>query len=249
MGRLTGREFRRMALRANLLQATWNYERQQGLGWAWCLKPALERLYPDAATRRTRLVEHTAYFNTEPTLASFAIGAVAALEEQRAAGAGPDAEAVARVKGVLGAALAALGDRLFWFTLRPFTACLGVALAACGSRWGALVFWVCYNLLHLGLRGFGVERGYRAGPEVLGGSLRARLEGVTRLLCIAGAALVGVVVAILLVPAGEPRSLVFEAALGGGLAVGILAAQRARPSPTQWALGVGVLCLGAAWFR
>jgi mannose/fructose/N-acetylgalactosamine-specific phosphotransferase system component IID len=249
MDRLTGREFWRMALRANLLQATWNYERQQGLGWAFCLRPALERLYPDAETRRARLAEHTAYFNTEPTLASFALGAVAALEEQRAAGGEPDADAVGRVKNVLGSALAALGDRLFWFTLRPFAACLGVALAASGSRWGALVFWVCYNLLHLGLRGFGVERGYRAGPEVLGGSLRGRLEGVTRLLCITGTALVGVVVAILLVPTGEPRGLVFQVALAGGLTVGLVTAQRARPSPTQWALGVGVLCLTAAWLR
>ena len=30
-------------LRAALLQATWNYERQQGLGWAWALKPALDK--------------------------------------------------------------------------------------------------------------------------------------------------------------------------------------------------------------
>jgi len=42
----------RMALRANLLQSTWNYERQQGIGWAFALQPALTALYRDAATRR-----------------------------------------------------------------------------------------------------------------------------------------------------------------------------------------------------
>src|SRR5262249_24018216 len=56
---------RTMALRTMCLQATWNYERQQGVGWAWALAPALERLYPDAATRSERLAEHTAYFNTQ----------------------------------------------------------------------------------------------------------------------------------------------------------------------------------------
>ena len=40
-----------IALRANLLQATWNFERQQGIGWAYALQPALEKLYPDAAPK------------------------------------------------------------------------------------------------------------------------------------------------------------------------------------------------------
>ena len=35
-----------IGLRANLLQATWNFERQQGIGWAYALLPALKRLYP-----------------------------------------------------------------------------------------------------------------------------------------------------------------------------------------------------------
>ena len=69
----------RMALRANLLQATWNFERQQGVGWVYALQPALEALYRDPAERRERLAEHTAYFNTQPTLASLALGAVAQL--------------------------------------------------------------------------------------------------------------------------------------------------------------------------
>ena len=52
MGKLTGSDIARAALRTPLLQATWNYERQQGLGWAFCFQPLLERLYPDAETRR-----------------------------------------------------------------------------------------------------------------------------------------------------------------------------------------------------
>ena len=60
MGRLAGSVLRRMAARALFLQAAFNYERQQGLGWAWALQPALERLYPDAAERCERLAGHTA---------------------------------------------------------------------------------------------------------------------------------------------------------------------------------------------
>ena len=249
MTRLKGSDLRQVALRTPLLQATWNYERQQGLGWAWCLKPVLDRLYPDAEQRRARLAEHTAYFNTQPTLASLVLGVVAGLEERRADGEGPDAGGVSRVKGVLGSALAALGDRLFWSTLRPFAACLGVLFALRGSWLGAVVFLACYNVLHLGLRWRGVAWGYREGPDVLGEPLRRRLESTVRRLSLIGSGLVGVLVAALLVPGGQPRSLTFQTTLVAGLLFGLLAALRARPSPTQWALGLGALCLAATWMR
>jgi PTS system mannose-specific IID component len=237
----------RVAWRTMFLQATWNYERQQGLGWAWAFQPVLERLYPDAAQRRERLAEHTAYFNTQPTLASLALGAAAGLEEQRAAGTGPDADGMARVKGVLGAALAALGDRLFWFTLRPFAAALGVLMAVGGSPWGALVLWLCYDSLHLTLRFAGVGMGYRAGPAVLSGALRDRLEGLVRRVAVLGCGVLGILVATLLMPPGGVRMLAWQASLLAGLLFGAIAALRSRPSPTQWGLGLGALCLVAAW--
>ena len=43
MPRLKGMDLTRIGLRASLLQATWNYERQQGLGWAFSIQPALTR--------------------------------------------------------------------------------------------------------------------------------------------------------------------------------------------------------------
>ncbi len=246
---LRRRDLWRMALRAALLQATFNYERQQGIGWAWALEPALARFYPDPALRRERLAEHTAYFNTQPTLASLALGAVARLEERRAAGEGPDAEAIARVKSVLGSSAAALGDPLFWFTLRPFAAGLGVLLAPAGPVQGALALWLCYNIVHLGVRMLGVGWGYRLGPAVLGDPLRHRLTLLTRWLGVLGAGLTGVIVATMLVPGGVPRPIVFQVCLLAGLGVGLVGAQRGRPSPTEWALGVGALCLLSTVFH
>jgi len=249
MGRLKSRDLARIALRSLFLQATFNYERQQGLGWAWALQPALERLYPDPTEFRERLAEHTAYFNTQPTLASLALGAVAALEEGRAAGEGPDAAAVARIKSVLGSSLAALGDRLFWFTLRPFAALLGVLVALGGSWLGAVALWVCYNLFHLGVRFLGVGWGYRAGTAVLDLAQRRRFERLTGTIALLGTMLVGATTAWLLVPGGEPRPLVFQVVFAAGLGLGLVAAARPRPSPTEWALGVGALCVAATWFR
>lgn len=245
--RLTPGDLARMARRTLLLQATFNYERQQGLGWAWAMEPALERFYPDPAARRARLADHTAYFNTQPTLASLALGAVAGLEEARAEVGAPGADGIARARDVLGASLAALGDRLYWFTLRPFAACLGVLLAMVHGAWGAWALWLSYNVLHLGVRFGGVAWGYRAGPSVMGDALRRRITTLVTALCVLGCITIGAVVAWLLVPYGQPRPLAWQAALAAGMGVGLVAAQRPRPSPTEWAIGAGVLCLAAVW--
>jgi PTS system mannose-specific IID component len=236
-----------VGLRANLLQAAWNFERQQGLGWAYALKPALRRLYPDAATRLDRLAEHTAYFNTQPTLASLALGAAIAAEEDRAAGSG-DAAGMARLKSALGSTLAAAGDRLFWFSLRPLAAAVGVLLALVHPQqaWGAAALWCLYALPHLGMRFAGVLVGYDVGPGVLGGAFRARLEGAVRWLAVVGCAVLGVAFAWSLAPGGEPRPIAVQSALAGGLGMGLLTAQRARPSPTRWALVLGIVGLALA---
>ena len=126
---------------------------------------------------------------------------------------------------------------------------MGLVFAISGRWFGALAMWACYNWIHLGLRFAGVEWGYREGPDVLGTPLRARLEELVRGLSALGAALVGLIVATVLVPGGEPRPMVFQAALAGGLVLGMLTAQRARPSPTEWALGIGMLCIVAGWMR
>jgi len=160
-----------------------------------------------------------------------------------------DGATVARVKSALGAALASLGDRLFWFTLRPFAACLGVLFAVAGSPFGAVALWASYNAVHLALRLGGVGLGHRQGPAVLGGGLRERLESLVRRVGLLGCAVVGILVAALLAPGGEPAGLAFQATFVGGLLFGMLAALRSRPSPTQWALGLGALCLVAGFLR
>jgi mannose PTS system EIID component len=246
---LRGLDLVRMALRTSLLQATWNYERQQGIGWAYAIAPALERLLPDAAARRERLAEHTAYFNTQPTMASLALGVVAGLEERRAAGGGPDADSVAHTKAVLGSALAALGDRLFWFTLRPFAAVFGVLIALMWGWPGAVALWVCYNMVHLGLRFAGIGWGYAHGPAAVGETFRRRIGGLVWGLQLAGTVVIGATVAWVLAPAGQPLPIVQQVAAGAGLLLGLLGAQRARPSPTEWALGLGVACIVVTWIR
>ncbi|MGH7741396.1 MAG: PTS system mannose/fructose/sorbose family transporter subunit IID, partial [Candidatus Eiseniibacteriota bacterium] len=249
MAQLRSWDLFRMALRALLLQATWNYERQQGVGWAYSLEPALERLIPEKDARCARLAEHTGYFNTQPTLASVALGVAASLEERRVAGAPIDAAAMARVKNALGSSLAATGDRLFWLTLRPLAACLGALLAFGSLLRGAVAFWLCYNVFHLTIRFLGVGWGYQGGPEILSTRLRARLEQLTEWAGLAGCVVLGILNAELIASGGTPRPLVFQLVLLAGIGIGFVVAQRPRPSATEWALGAAVLCLAAGWAR
>src|SRR5262249_61523597 len=168
------------------------------------LAPALRVLYPESGERLERLAEHTAYFNTRPTLAAIALGAAVRVEEDPSAGGGGDAASMARLKSALGSTLAALGDRLFWFSLRPFAAAVGVLLGMVhpSHGWGALSLWLVYSVPHLTMRFGGVRWGYAAGPAVLSGAFRERLETALRWLALLGVVVVGVGLAWARAPAG-----------------------------------------------
>ena len=64
--RLNGATLFAMGLRANLLQAAWNFERQQGLGWAHALAPAL-RHKSSAISSSRRLIWRMVLASGEPT--------------------------------------------------------------------------------------------------------------------------------------------------------------------------------------
>ncbi len=144
-----------------LLQASWNFERLQGLGFFYALLPALKKLY-----RREQLEqfgkEHMAYFNTHPYLAPSVAGAVLKLEEERQKG-GEEQVAASDFKEMVAAPYAAIGDALFWGGLRPLAAGVALFLAAKGILWAPLVFLLLFNLVPCWFRTVGFVRGYRQG--------------------------------------------------------------------------------------
>lgn len=160
-------ERRRIALRSALLQAVWNYETLQGVGFAWALLPGLTRLYPDSSTRRDRLLAHLELFNTNPYLAPIAMGVVLRLEREVARGVAGAEARVRRLVGALGGTLGALGDDLVWAGWRP---ALGAAAAtvtlASGSWWPVVGYWLAYNALTQGIRFQGLGAGYASGAGI-----------------------------------------------------------------------------------
>ncbi|MDD2772079.1 MAG: PTS system mannose/fructose/sorbose family transporter subunit IID [Elusimicrobiales bacterium] len=118
--KLRGEIFRR----SFMVQACWNFEKLQNVGFAWAIYPALRVLYKGRELGES-VRRHLEIFNTQPFMASFALGVTVKMEEERAAlepaRAQAAAERISEIKAALAPPLAAIGDKLFWSTLRPFT--------------------------------------------------------------------------------------------------------------------------------
>ena len=174
--RLRALDFARMTSRSFYLQALFAPERQQGPGFAFALLPAIRRLYAGARERGSALARHTGFFGTHPVLAGYVLGVAALLETRRARGIPVGDAAIEDAKRSLASPLAALGDPLFWVTLRPLAGLvgiLGLTLVPLADRVGPdlrvlvcpLLALLTYNAVALNHRLFGVRRGYALADE------------------------------------------------------------------------------------
>jgi mannose/fructose/N-acetylgalactosamine-specific phosphotransferase system component IID len=138
----------------------------QSIGFAYAIEPVLRRFYPDPAAYELRLRLHMEYFNTQPYLASYILGAVIRIEEDRVSGLTADGD-VSGLKTALMAPLGALGDSFFWGALKPLAAVVAVALLMTGYWWAPLLFLVFYNVWHVGLRAGMLFWGYQSGGDAV----------------------------------------------------------------------------------
>ena len=148
-------------LRLMFLQASWNFERHQGLGFFYALLPGLKKLYSgqqllDVSKR------YVGYFNTHPYLTPLVAGAVLKLEEELASGNAPPVD-IDDFKEIVAAPYAAIGDALFWGGMRPLAAGLGLFFAIKGLLWAPVVFLALFNIVPFWFRGVFFLRGYRQG--------------------------------------------------------------------------------------
>ena len=186
----------RMFWRSQFHQASWNYERMQGMGYLYTMEPALDYLYTDAGIRCDRKRQHLEFFNTQPYVANLVIGMNLALEERLSAGQSAFARLVQSVKlGMMGP-LAGVGDSLFWGTIRPLLGSLGATLALRGNIMGPLLFFVSWNVIRLitrwGLLFYGYQFGLKMVHAIATGFLRQLNEGAA----IVGLFVMGALVAV-----------------------------------------------------
>jgi PTS system mannose-specific IID component len=237
--------------RAFLLQASWSFERMQSLGFCYAIEPVLRKLYPDQAEYEARLRLHLDYFNTQPYLASFILGATIRLEQDRASGRNSAAD-VPGLKAALMSPLGALGDSFFWGSLKPFAAVVAAALLITGSWWAPLLFLLIYNSWHVGLRAAVLFWGYTSGGDAVELMARYRFTKMAKLFKVMSLSVLGGILGALPVWRPELRPalnipVMLMALSGLALTVVLVAIARKGGSPIKLMLGLAACCLVLAY--
>ncbi|SKC89404.1 PTS system mannose/fructose/sorbose family transporter subunit IID [Maledivibacter halophilus] len=159
--------YREIFLSSFLLEASYNYERQQSLGFAIGMWPAIKRFYKTKKDRAEALVRHLAIFNTTPHIVTSITGVATAMEEQASKDKNFDVGTINSVKVGLMGPLAGIGDSLFWGTLRVIAVGIGLSLANEGNLLGPILFLLLFNIPHLLVRYYGGVFGYKLGTNLL----------------------------------------------------------------------------------
>lgn len=239
-------------LRSYFLQAGWNYDRMQHLGFALAVLPGLRRIYAgDPAGLKSATTRHLEYFNTHSYLAPTLIGAALNLEQEVAAHRRRPDEVTSFKNSIMGS-YGAIGDSFFWAALRPFGAVMAVAMILLGAGgWGPAAFVIGFDLLAFAIRTWGFFAGVRLGPPVVARMARVDFSSATRVVKIASAVVAGLVVALwahgLPAPAADgPVPFLTWQVLAFPLVVVVAGTARRGVSP---AAAAAVLAAGAAAWK
>jgi PTS system mannose-specific IID component len=223
----------------------------QSIGFAYAIEPVLRRLYPDPAEYESRIRLHLDYFNTQPYLASYILGAVIRMEEDRATGRNTHSD-VSGLKAALMAPLGALGDSFFWGALKPLAAVVAVALLMTGYWWAPLMFLVIYNTWHVGLRAGMLFWGYRSGGNAVALMTRYSLMKTAKRYKLMTLTLLGAIIGML--PAWRLEfqpivswSLLLMALLWLVITTALVVIFRRGGSPIQLMLGLAASCLALVY--
>ncbi|MEO8449879.1 MAG: PTS system mannose/fructose/sorbose family transporter subunit IID [Gemmatimonadota bacterium] len=173
----------RSFFRLLIFQASWTYERLQGIGMGYTSAPLLEPLKDDPERYRAAVARSAEYFNANPYLAGIAVGAAAKGELEGSPGA-----TVRRLRTALCGPLGSLGDQLFWIGVVP--ALTGAALALLAVKhnaWIVVGLVVVYNAIRLITTWWGLMVGLGSGLAVGAALAKSGLRATaTRIGCAAG---------------------------------------------------------------
>lgn len=165
---ITNKELTRTFWRSFTAEWSWNYERQMNLGYAYAMRPALDKIYSDNQVDLTDAYQrHLEFYNVTPWLITFPLGISIAMEEQNATDSEFDKSSINDVKIALMGPLSGLGDSFFWGTLRVIATGIGTSLALEGNILGPLLFLLIFNVPAILARYFGLLIGYNIGASFI----------------------------------------------------------------------------------
>jgi mannose/fructose/N-acetylgalactosamine-specific phosphotransferase system component IID len=153
------------------MQAVWNFRSLISIGFSICFFPVLGKLCKTPEMKREFFQRHLKFFNAHPYFASFALGVSIRLEEMRVAGEAGVTETIDRLKDLLVSPLGAVGDRLFWATIKPAVLIFGmVGVYIAPELWIKIVVlivtFLLYNVPHFYYRFEGIVEGYNHPHDI-----------------------------------------------------------------------------------
>lgn len=176
----------RTFFRSLLLQAVWNFERMQNVGFLYSIMPCLKEIYvADENRLKNAAMRHFDFFNTHPYIANAIIALTLILENENvAAGEETKSQQIKSLKLHLGGPLAAIGDTFFWSRLRPLCGLLAAGylfifgfekmslgnypLKISGQVFLVPLFFIfLYNIPHIFFRFFGFWMGLKYKTDVV----------------------------------------------------------------------------------
>ena len=167
MNHIKKRDLLKILFRSFYIQGSWNFERMMGLGLCFCLIPVARRICQTEEEMVIFLKRHLDFFNAQPYMASFALGAITKLEEQAIHQKWKDKQPISVFKERICGPLGALGDAFFWRFLKPLTASIGVIMSLLIGWIGILIFLVLFNMPHFYIRIMGIYIGYKKGFDII----------------------------------------------------------------------------------
>ena len=169
-------------LRTFFLQALWNFERLQNIGFLYILYPVFKSLYKDKEQRKQALLRHIGFFNTNPYMINIIIAMVINAETNIACGKEQNIKKPEMIKSVMAGPVAAIGDSFFWGTWRPFVSFVSILMIILSMNmfsvsllWIApIIFILLYNVVHLAFRYWSLVISFRLNEKLI--KLISKLE-------------------------------------------------------------------------
>lgn len=192
--KLTDRDLRRVFWRSCMLDSSWNYERQQNIGYSFGIVPVIEKVYEPGSEKQKRAYARSLDFMAiTPQLSTLLMGIDAAMEEENAANDEFDDSAITAVKTSLMGPLAGIGDSLIVGTLIPILLGIAMGLSQGGSVLGPIFYIVVWNLLaYFGMR-FAYYRGYKLGGDAVEALVGPNAQALREAIVMVGTIVIGAV--------------------------------------------------------
>ncbi|AXX65083.1 PTS system mannose/fructose/sorbose family transporter subunit IID [Bombilactobacillus bombi] len=168
-----------------------NYEKMEGLGYAYSMLPFIKETYKDNPEgMKKSVLAHLQFFNTTPYTAPYILGMNVGIESKQKE---ESLEAVSALKTGLMGPLAGIGDSLF--VVIPWTICGAIAanMALQGSSVGIFI-WLAVSIA-LRLTAYPLFKGGLISGTNLLTKIETTLKSVTNAVSILGLMVVGALIA------------------------------------------------------